>query len=148
MTAENLKEQLEENLEKIRSQQWLNEFPRGAKLLTYLYRIMLASEADLQVIDLLRRIFGAAVRPVLLMISEFITIGSFQDPFNEFFVQKLYRNSKGKRDENSTNDLQDDFIFKISSDPDQIPIFLNTNDTAITIFKIGCDLNLLKTKRR
>ena len=42
---------------------------------------MLASEADLQVIDLLRRIFGQAVRPLLLMISEFITIGSFEDPF-------------------------------------------------------------------
>ena len=64
-------------MEKIRTEQWLNEFPRGAKLLTYLYRIMLASEADLQVIDLLRRIFSAAVRPILLMISEFITIGSF-----------------------------------------------------------------------
>ena len=47
LTADNLKEQLRENLEKIRSEQWLNEFPRGAKLLTYLYRIMLASEADL-----------------------------------------------------------------------------------------------------
>jgi len=47
-----------------------------------------------------------------------------------------------------TNDLQEDFIFKISNDPDKIPIFLNTNDTAVTIFKIGCDLNLLKTKRR
>ena len=100
LTAQNLKEQLEENLEKIRSEQWLNEFPRGAKLLTYLYRIMLASEADLQVIDLLRRIFGQAVRPILLMISEFITIGSFQDPFNEFFVEKLYRNKSSRNEEN------------------------------------------------
>ena len=100
LTAENLKEQLEENLEKIRTEQWLNEFPRGAKLLTYLYRIMLASEADLQVIDLLRRIFCAAVRPILLMISEFITIGSFQDPFNEFFVEKLYRNKSSRNEEN------------------------------------------------
>lgn len=38
---------MEVNLEKIRSEQWLNEFPKGARLLTYLYRIMLASEADL-----------------------------------------------------------------------------------------------------
>ena len=97
LTAENLKEQLEENLEKIRSEQWLNEFPRGAKLLTYLYRIMLASEADLQVIDLLRRIFGQAVRPILLMISEFIIIGSFEDPFQEFFVEKLYRSQEAKQ---------------------------------------------------
>ena len=43
---------------------------------------------------------------------------------------------------------EDDFIFKISSDPEKIPVFLNVNDTAATIFKIGCDLNLLKTKRQ
>ena len=42
---------------------------------------MIASEADLQVIDLLRRIFTQSARPLLLMISEFITIGSFEDPF-------------------------------------------------------------------
>ena len=47
LTAENLQEQMEENLEKIRTEQWLNDFPRGAKLLTYLYRIMLACESDL-----------------------------------------------------------------------------------------------------
>ena len=91
LTAANLKEQLEENLERIRSDKWLNEFPKGAHLLTYLYRIVLMSEADLQIIGLLRRIFAQAVRPFLLMISEFITIGSFEDPFNEFFVEKLYR---------------------------------------------------------
>ena len=155
LTAENLKEQLEENLEKIRSEQWLNEFPRGAKLLTYLYRIMLASEADLQVIDLLRRIFGQAVRPILLMISEFITIGSFEDPFQEFFVEKLYRSQEAKQKQaesmNKDADMictEDDFIFKISQDPDKIPVFLSVNDTAASIFKIGCDLNLLKTKRQ
>ena len=36
------------------------------------------------------------------MISEFITIGSFEDPFNEFFVEKLYRNNNNQdgKDEN------------------------------------------------
>ena len=62
-------------------------------MLTYLYRIMIASEADLQVIDLLRKIFSQSVKPILLMISEFITIGSFKDPFDEFFVERLYRNN-------------------------------------------------------
>ena len=106
---------------------------------------MLASEADLQVIDLLRRIFTQSVRPILLMISEFITIGSFEDPFNEFFVEKLYRN-KGSDNNAKTADF--DYIFKLTNDLDKIPVFFNANDTAITIFKIGCDLNLLKTKRQ
>ena len=43
---------------------------------------------------------------------------------------------------------EDDFIFKISQDPEKIPVFFRVNDTAATIFKIGCDLNLLKTKRQ
>ena len=56
---------------------------------------MIASEADLQVIDLLRKIFTQSAKPILLMVSEFITIGSFKDPFDEFFVERLYRtNSK------------------------------------------------------
>ena len=137
-----MKEQIEENLEKIRSEQWLNEFPTGANLLTYLFRIMIASEADLQVIDLLRRIFTQTVRPILLMISEFITIGSFEDPFNEFFVEKLYRNQQTDSPE------ADDLIYKLTSDPSKIPVFLQSKDSAITIFKIGCDLNLLKKKRK
>ena len=52
---------------------------------------MLACEADLQVIDLLRRIFAQSCKPILLMISQFITLGNFEDPFDEFFVEKLYR---------------------------------------------------------
>lgn len=115
---------------------------------------MIASEADLQVIDLLRRIFSQTVRPLLLMISEFVTIGSFEDPFEEFFVEKLYRN---KREQNAdaedaeqqTDAVEEsDFIYKFTSDPNKIPVFLTPKDTAVTIFKIGCDLNLLKTKRQ
>ena len=93
-TAENLQEQLEENLEKIRRKQWLETFPRGAALLTYLYRIMLACESDRQVIDLLRRIFAQSCKPILLMTSQFITLGTFEDPFDEFFVEKLYKPMK------------------------------------------------------
>lgn len=93
-------------------------------------------------IDLLRKVFSQSVRPILAMISEFITIGSFKDPFDEFFVEKLYRTNP-----ESVSDTSD-FVYKITSDVDRIPIFLNRNDTAVTIFKIGCDLNLLKTKQQ
>ena len=113
---------------------------------------MIASEADLQVIDLLRRIFSQTVRPLLLMISEFVTIGSFEDPFDEFFVEKLYRNKREQSAEDAeqqTDAVDDsDFIYKFTSDPNKIPVFLTPKDTAVTIFKIGCDLNLLKTKRQ
>ena len=80
-STNNLQVQLEANLEKIRRKQWLEEFPRGSTLLTYLFRITLACEADLTVVELLRRIFARAVSPLLRMISDFITIGSFEDPF-------------------------------------------------------------------
>jgi len=88
-TTENLQEQLEKNLEKIRRKQWLEEFPKGSRLLTYLYRITLACEADLTVVELLRRIFSRTVSPLLRMISEFISIGDFEDPFGEFFIERL-----------------------------------------------------------
>lgn len=84
--TENLKEQLEANLEKIRRKQWLEEFPRGANLLTYLFSITLACEADLNVVELLRRIFSRSIQPLLRMVSEFITVGTFEDPFEEFFI--------------------------------------------------------------
>lgn len=98
----------------------------------------------------MRRIFSQAVKPLLLMISEFITIGSFKDPYNEFFVEKLYRNKQkndadGQGQAATSGHGEDDYIYKITNDADKIPVFLG--DTAVTIFKIGCDLNLLKTKR-
>jgi len=42
---------------------------------------------------------------------------------------------------------EDDFIYKFTSDKTKVPVFLAANDSALMIFKIGCDLNLLKTKR-
>ena len=48
----------------------------------------------------------------------------------------------------TTDSTGNEFIFKLTSDLDKIPVFFNSNDTAVTIFKIGCDLNLLKTKRQ
>jgi hypothetical protein len=67
----------------------LEEFPRGSDLLSYLFKITLACEADLTVVELLRRVFARAVSPLLRMVSEFITLGTFEDPFLEFFIQKL-----------------------------------------------------------
>ena len=58
-------------------------------MLTYLFRITMACEADITVVELLRRIFARAVAPLFRMISEFITVGQFDDPFNEFFIEQL-----------------------------------------------------------
>ena len=84
------------------------------------------------------------------MISEFITIGSLEDPFNEFFVEKIYRKNiiRDGQAEETSHVHNDDLAFKMTGDLDKIPVFFNANETAITIFKIGCDLNLLKTKRQ
>ena len=32
------------------------------------------------------------------MTSEFITLGTFEDPFDEFFVEKLYKNQKNTQE--------------------------------------------------
>ena len=101
-------------------------------------------------IDLLRRIFSQSIQPILYMISEFITLGQFEDPYDEFFVEKLYRQSNLKASLNS-HEAQvglesEDYLFKLTSDTDRIPVFLV--DSALTIFKIGCDINLLNTKRK
>lgn len=45
------------NLDLVRRMQWLEEFPRGASLLTYLYRILLSVEADHTLNELLHTIF-------------------------------------------------------------------------------------------
>lgn len=129
-TTANLQVQLEANLDKIRRKQWLEEFPKGSTLLTYLYRITLACEADLTVVELLRRIFARAVSPLLRMISEFITVGAFEDPFSEFFIQKL----ASKSDKAGA-------IYRL--EPEKVPAFFQ-NETAEMIFALGSDINLLR----
>jgi hypothetical protein len=48
------------------------------------------------------------------MISEFIFSGNFIDPFEEFFIEKIYAlNSNNKK-----------FLFKLTSNPNKIPSFL------------------------
>ena len=75
-------------MEKIRNEQWLGEFPRGAHLLNYLYKILMCCESDLQAVELLRDIFIKTIQPLLEMIDDFIYRGTFDDPFFEFFIEK------------------------------------------------------------
>ena len=91
----------------------------------------MACEADLALVELLRRIFSRAVSPLLRMIGEFITVGHFDDPFNEFFIEMLQN--------------ADQVIFKLTSEPEKIPIFLA--ESVPMIFKIGSDIALLKQNR-
>lgn len=87
-TKANLQAEFEANLERIRQNQWLEEFPRGAHLLTYLYKILMCCESDLQAVDMLRRIFSRTFEPMVEMITDFVFGGDFNDPFGEFFIFK------------------------------------------------------------
>jgi hypothetical protein len=64
------------------------------------------------------------------MVSEFITIGSFEDPFNEFFIEKLASKSD-----------QAGAIYRL--DVEKVPAFFQ-NETAHMVFTLGSDINLLK----
>lgn len=107
-------------------------------MLTYLYKILMCCESDLQAVDLLRSIFRSSIKPLLQMISEFIYSGNFNDPFNEFFVEKIFKQGKGKK-KGSSND----FIYKLSADSQRIPSFLGAN-MAMAIFKVGSHVHLLQ----
>lgn len=87
-TKANLRAEFEANLERIRQNQWLEEFPRGAHLLSYLYKILMCCESDLQAVDMLRRIFSRTFEPMVEMIASFVYGGDFNDPFGEFFIVK------------------------------------------------------------
>jgi hypothetical protein len=63
------------NLDLVRRMQWLEEFPRGAMLVTYLYRILLSVEADHTLNELLHTIFRQTLKPILKMLSDFISSG-------------------------------------------------------------------------
>lgn len=64
------------------------------------------------------------------MINMFIFTGDFADPFNEFFVEKMYK--KGSDNKNIFND----FMFKITSETDiKIPAFFL--EISPLIFKAG-----------
>jgi len=76
------------------------------------------------------------------MISEFIYTGNFNDPFNEFFIEKVYKISKKVAEIDQVRFTQD-FLFKMSSDPSKIPSFIGPS-ISLAIFKVGSHVNLLQ----
>ena len=73
------------------------------------------------------------------MISEFIYTGNFNDPFSEFFIEKIY---KMKVDTELIPD-NEQHLFKLTSDPYKIPSFIGVS-IAQAIFKVGSHVNLLQ----
>jgi hypothetical protein len=143
-TVKNLQKEFHHNLEKIRNEQWLGEFPRGAHLLTYLYKILMCCESDLQAVHLLRDIFRKTIQPLLEMINEFIYQGSFDDPFQEFFIEKVPINAKARKDsEQSASPLLMHHVYKLTQRTEIIPEFIGVK-IAEAIFKIGSHINLLQ----
>ena len=125
-TKANLQKEFDANLELIKSRQWLEEFPRGSKLLTYLYKILMCCESDLQAVKMLRRIFSRTFEPMLKMITDFIYTGEFDDPFDEFFIEKT---------RSGTLKITKRF-------EEKVPEFLGVQISKL-IFKSGQNLNLL-----
>lgn len=89
----------------------------------------MACEADLQIVELVRGLFAKAVEPILRMIAEFVTVGSFEDPQQEFFVEKMQIDFTKAGSENSV---------KFNLDKNKVPLFLR--DVAPMIFRVGCDV--------
>lgn len=124
-TVHNLQQEFQHNLEKIRNEQWLGEFPRGAHLLDYLYKILMCCESDLQAVDLLRDIFTKTIQPLLEMIDDFIYRGVFDDPFNEFFIEKQeIPNRKARNQVSVTESILMQQNYRISRYQDTIPEFI------------------------
>ena len=69
------------------------------------------------------------MEPFLNMVNSFVFTGDFQDPFGEFFIDKL-NYAKGS-------------VFKFTDQPElKIPIFLSA-ENALLIYKTGSAVNLL-----
>jgi hypothetical protein len=82
-------------------------------------------ESDLQAVDLLRDIFTKTIKPLLEMIDDFIYRGVFDDPFNEFFIEKLElpkRNAKSQI--GVTESILAQQSYRISQYHDTIPEFI------------------------
>lgn len=72
------------------------------------------------------------------MINSFIFTGDFEDPFSEFFVEKLMR-----RGVKSNLTSYSDYLFKLTSNPEEkVPLFII--DSVSAIFKTGSSLHLLR----
>ena len=67
-----------------------------------------------------------SLQPLLNMIAQFITTGDFEDPFEEFFVEKL---------ESRINRQQVAFR---KCEEEKTPIFLR--EISETIYRVGCNV--------
>jgi hypothetical protein len=125
-------------------EEWFRDFPKGSHLLSYLYNILISLESDLSVIDLIRKLFQKTLSPYLTFITEFIYMGDFHDPFNEFYIKKLDPSRSGDKPMPDVNQpLSFTTKFAIRNGPSaDIPIFLSR--FALQIFKSGSALSLLK----
>lgn len=65
----------------------------------------------------MRTIFSKSVQPLLQMISEFIYTGDFNDPFGEFFIEKIFKIDNKEANSN-------EYLFKLTSNIDKIPSFI------------------------
>lgn len=101
-------------------------------------------ESDLQAVHLLRDIFRKTMQPLLEMIDEFIYRGTFDDPFQEFFIEKLpYEHPRSKGGVDVVQPLVMQHTYKLTSRAEIIPDFIGFK-IAEAIFKIGSHINLLQ----
>ena len=115
---------------------WIQEFPKGSNLLSYLYNILVSLESDLSVIDMVRSLFQRTLRPYLNFITSFIFEGEFEDPFGEFYIEKILQESPDDMevDMNEKYKITEKQKFRIKSNQSfGIPIFLSR--FAVQIFK-------------
>lgn len=70
------------------------------------------------------------------MISEFIYTGDYNDPFGEFFIEKVYKIGNAGAD-------QEEHLYKLTSDLQKIPSFVGPL-IAQKIFEVGSHVNLLQ----
>ena len=79
----------EKSINTLRKEEWLIDFPKGSNLISYLYNILISLESDLSVINLVRKLFQTTLKPYLNFVNSFIYNGDFEDPYNEFYIEKV-----------------------------------------------------------
>lgn len=84
------------------------------------------------------------MQPLLEMIDDFIYRGTFDDPFEEFFIEKLPDERRpGKGSAEVVQPLVMQHTYKLSQRAEIIPEFIGIK-IAEAIFKIGSHINLLQ----
>ena len=122
------------------------DFPKGSNLISYLYNILISLESDLSVINLVRKLFQTTLKPYLNFINSFIYNGDFEDPYNEFYIEKIKSEEEMEINPAAVKSfplISDKQKFRLRTDGlHQIPIILSNFTTQI--FKWGSTLSLLK----